>query len=89
MLQGTANSSPPSGPLREAYLAGVEDLSSYAVPRPALEEQAAHISKRLEEWTGREDPRSRGHSAEEHHKCIAVLTRDPQIHAGRQEEGCP
>ena len=64
--------------LREAYLAGVEDLSSYGAAKAALEEQATHISKRLEELDRPEDPQKAEAILRKNiQQCIAVLT-DPK-----------
>ena len=63
--------------LREAYLAGVEDLSGYSAAKTALEAQGAQISKRLEELERPENAcRAEELLRENIQRCITVLT-DP------------
>ena len=63
--------------LREAYLSGVEDLSSYAAAKSALEERAAQLDRRLQSLSEPEDKKAADLLMKEQiSRCLEVL-KDP------------
>lgn len=63
--------------LREAYLSGVEDLSSYAAAKSALEERSAQIEERLHSLAAPADKKAADLLMKEQiSRCLEVL-RDP------------
>ena len=63
--------------LREAYLSGVEDLTSYAAAKSALEERAAQIDRRLQSLTLPTDTKAADLLMKEQiSRCLEIL-RDP------------
>lgn len=63
--------------LREAYLSGVEDLSSYASAKSALEERAAQLDRRIQLLSEPEDKKAADLLMKEQiSRCLEVL-KDP------------
>ena len=63
--------------LREAYLSGVEDLTSYAAAKSALEERAAQIDQRLQSLSVPADKKAADLLMKEQiSRCLEIL-RDP------------
>lgn len=63
--------------LREAYLSGVEDLSSYASAKSALEERAAQLDQRIQSLSEPEDKKAADLLMKEQiSRCLEVL-KDP------------
>ncbi|WP_297232286.1 recombinase family protein [uncultured Flavonifractor sp.] len=63
--------------LREAYLSGVEDLSSYAAAKAALEERAAQLDQRIQALSSPTDKKAADLLMKEQiSRCLEIL-RDP------------
>lgn len=61
--------------LREAYLSGVEDLSSYAAAKSALEERAAQLDQRVQSTEAPQDKEKADLLMKEQiSRCLEVLT---------------
>ena len=61
--------------LREAYLSGVEDLSSYAAAKSALEERAAQLDQRVQSMEAPQDKEKADLLMKEQiSRCLEVLT---------------
>lgn len=60
--------------LREAYLSGVEDLTSYAAAKSSLEERSAQLKERLQTLSAPEDKKSADLLMKEQiSRCLEIL----------------